>query len=76
MNGQGHIAGGMWPQEYEEPIRYAPQANDYIAHRMTIPVGMEKVACDCGEPFDHVVDLERHQHAFRHPGIFGSTYGG
>lgn len=42
---------------------------DYTCHRLTIEVGMDKVACDCGEPFNSVVDLERHQQAFRHPGI-------
>lgn len=42
---------------------------DYIGHRLTVPVGMDKVACDCGEPFNDVVDLERHQQGFRHPGI-------
>lgn len=55
-------------------MRYTPAVNPYIGHRMTIQVGMEKVACDCGEPFNSVVDLERHQQGFRHPGI-SSGYG-
>lgn len=63
------ITSGMWPAGWDEPTRYAPEANPYIAHRMTIQVGMDKVACDCGQPFNEIVDLERHQQAFRHPGL-------
>lgn len=60
----------MWPKGWDdEPRRYSQTENPYIAHRMTVQVGFDKVACDCGEPFDHIVDLERHQQAFRHPGI-------
>jgi hypothetical protein len=69
MRGSASIANGMWPASLDVPVKYAPDSNPYIGHRMTIPVGMDKVACDCGEPFDGVVDLERHQQRYRHPGI-------
>jgi hypothetical protein len=63
------ITSGMWPKGWDyEPRRHAPAETDY-GHRMSIPVGMDKVACDCGEPFNHVVDLELHQQRYRHPGI-------
>ncbi len=78
MNGSGSITAGMWPASWEEPIRYSPKANDYIAHRLTVPVddpeGGNTVGCDCGCWFPGVVDLEQHQHRFRHPGIFGTVY--
>lgn len=65
----GSITAGMWPQEFEPPVRYAPEANQYIAHRLTIQVGPAMVACDCGRTFTEAVDLEHHQHAYRHPGL-------
>lgn len=64
----------LWPGAWEIPVRYAPDANPYIGHRLTLPsIGGAAVACDCGELFDSIVDLEWHQHRYRHPGILGSV---
>lgn len=62
--------GGLWPTTMDEPTRYAPEANTYLGHRMTFAKG-KGFACDCGRPFPCLIDLERHQHGYRHP-LFGS----
>lgn len=56
-------------KRYSDDVLVVNPFADYTSHRLTIEVGMGKVACDCGEPFNAVIDLERHQHSYRHPGV-------
>lgn len=67
MVGQGSVPPS-WRQDWNEPFRFTPDANPYVGHRLTVEDG-DRWACDCGESFGHLVDLERHQQGYRHPGI-------
>lgn len=68
MSAQGTIPPA-WRSGWAEPFRFTPDANPYVGHRLTVQVDGSRVACDCGDEFEGVVDLERHQQAYRHPGI-------
>jgi len=56
------------PEVVDRPLRRPYVAhNDYISHRVTVPTGDGRVACDCGAgPFDTATELERHQNPHRH----------
>ncbi len=46
------------------------EKNAYIAHRLAFPTrDGQAVECDCGKPFQTMVELEQHQHPYRHPGL-------
>lgn len=41
--------------------------NNYIGHRITLAGPNGRLGCDCGETFSTAVQLETHQHPYRHP---------
>jgi hypothetical protein len=69
------VSGGrtvLWAEEMAPMGRritdaYGLSPERSVSHRLTITTD-DGFACDCGEPFAEVIELEWHQHRFLHHG--------